>query len=146
MTPFDIALAFTLKHEGGYVVDKRPHGGPTNYGIKQSTYNAWLYEKSLPFQDVKTIPMGDVRSIYYSKYWIPAGCDTMTLDQAIAVFDFAVNSGVSRAVRYLGLSQGTEDYLNKREFFLKNLHDPANEKGWINRVEDLRRYIKDVQA
>ena len=39
LTPLQTALQFTLREEAGYVNNPRDHGGPTNHGITQTTYD-----------------------------------------------------------------------------------------------------------
>ena len=64
----------------------------------------------------------------------------------VVVFDFGINSGVSRAKRYLTLSQDPNKYLDLRAGFLKKIvqKKPSQQKflkGWLNRVENLRKII-----
>jgi len=64
------------------------------------------------------------------------------------LFDFAVNSGVARANRYLALSNNDLDiFLDKREIFYKRIAVGNNKrflKGWLNRLQALKDYLEGV--
>lgn len=136
---FEKALTFTLKAEGGFTVDR---GGPTNYGVTQTTYNAFLARKNLPLQSVKKITLDEAKRIYFEDYWLPAGCEDLPLKLSVAVFDFAVNSGVSRACRYYKKTDTWETYVEKRKDFLKGIGDRRYIKGWMNRITNLKNYLQ----
>jgi lysozyme family protein len=154
---YDAALKATLRYEGGKVDDPRDPGGRTAYGITQNTYNAWRYKQGLDRKDVFTISQDDVAAIYKQNYW-----DAINVD--IATFDFAVNSGVSRAAKYLqsivGVTQdgqiGPKTILacktyvanqltDKRLGFLKGLPTWGTfGRGWANRVNDVYSVVRDL--
>lgn len=100
------SLALVLAHEGGYVNHPKDPGGATNFGITQRVYDAYRKAHGLKQQSVKLISSTEVEQIYRNSYWklirgddLPAGLD-------YAVFDYAVNSGVGRALRYLQAGLG----------------------------------------
>jgi lysozyme family protein len=98
---FEPILKHILKSEGGYVNHPADRGGPTNYGITQSTYDGFRLSKSLPTRDVKEIGETEVEDIYRTQYWVPSGAAQVVRDDpwlALVLFDFAVNSGVRVAV------------------------------------------------
>lgn len=143
---FDIALKYTLQFEGGYVNDPADKGGATNKGITKAVYDEYRTKNSLPIQSVKNISDKEVQDIYYKQYWLASGCDKLSDKLAIVVFDFSVNSGVSRAKRYLTLTQDPNKYLDLRASFLKKIvqKKPSQQKflkGWLSRVENLRKII-----
>jgi len=83
--------------EGQYVNDPRDPGGPTNMGITNRTYDAWLGHH----RDVKLITKDEAAKILKTQYFdtvkggdLPAGLD-------YAVVDFAINSGPATAIKYL---------------------------------------------
>jgi lysozyme family protein len=158
------ALALVLAHEGGFVNHPKDPGGATNRGITQRVYDGFRRLKGLPARSVKYIEDVEVEAIYKRNYWglvrgdeLPAGVD-------YAVFDFAVNSGVSRAIKFLqaGLGFTGENvdgiigdmtlgrvfeaakaneellitkYCGERMRFLKSLGTfPTFGKGWTRRV------------
>lgn len=108
-TPFEKALAFTLKWEGGYVNDPRDPGGATNYGITQTTFSAWQRLKGLALRSVAKITRREVGEIYRERYWNACRCDEIpSWEIAVLLFDFAVHSGPKRAIRRLQSIIGAE--------------------------------------
>lgn len=144
---FDKALKFVLLHEGGYVNHKDDKGGATNKGITQATYNSWLRAKGQNIKDVRHITDAEVRQIYYSNYWVKAGCDKMSEKFAIAAFDTAVNMGVSRvseflkAAEYKYIEKFIFARINKYLEFAKVGNQKVFLQGWLNRVMDLVKYL-----
>ena len=141
--PFEIALAFTLRWEGGYSDHPTDPGGATHYGITQATYSKWLSKQGKPDAHVRNITMTEVRQIYYQEYWLKAGCDqTQPLPLAISVFDFAVNSGVGTALLFKEHTDNWVEYNSKRLAYLAALTNlwPTFGRGWANRVAALGEY------
>lgn len=101
MSGFTTALPFVLRMEGGYVNDPVDRGGATNKGITQATYSSWLSTQGRPSRPVREITDEEVEQIYHLCYWLPAKCDALPWPASAAVFDAAVNHGVSRATRML---------------------------------------------
>jgi lysozyme family protein len=127
-----------LKNEGGYVNNPKDPGGETNYGVTIAVARANGYAGSM-----RSIPMSIVEKIYRTKYWIAAGYngDTLAAGVDLAVFDYGVNSGPSRAAKALKASVGGSavDTVKKicasRTSFLHGLKTWATfGKGWARRV------------
>lgn len=97
---FDASLKYVLAHEGGYVNHPDDPGGATNLGITIGTLSQHLGRKATT-TDVKNISLTTASAIYRANYWDRARCDDLPSGLDYAVFDFAVNSGVSRAVQTL---------------------------------------------
>lgn len=103
-TPFDRALDHVLGFEGGYVDDRRDPGGATNLGITRKTLAKWRRISpwwKLPKSEVKALGQSEATQIYRAAYWEAARADAMPAGFSLALFDFAVNSGVGRAVKAL---------------------------------------------
>lgn len=98
---FKPSLALVLAHEGGFVNDPRDPGGATNQGVTQAVYDAYRKYHGLKTQSVKLIAPSEVSEIYSKNYWRLIRGDSLPCGLDYAVFDFAVNSGVTRAVKYL---------------------------------------------
>ena len=147
---FKKALQFVLKWEGGYVNNPNDKGGATNKGITQNTYNNWLKKHNRPFKDVKNISNSEVEEIYYNNYWLAAGCNKMTSKLAVLVFDTAVNMGISRAKQFLKAAQWRypDKFIQAREEKYKEFAQYGNQniflKGWLNRLNDLKNFIKQI--
>lgn len=92
--------------EGGKVDDPEDPGGRTNMGVTQRTYNQWRKGQKLPVRDVYQLEMGEWAAIMKSGFWdtvrgdeVPAGIDT-------TLADASVNSGPSRAIKFLQQALG----------------------------------------
>ena len=106
MDDFAKALPRILAYEGGKVDDPHDPGGRTNKGITQSTFNAYLREKSAAERDVYTITDAEVADIYKASYWDAVQADKLPVGVDLCVFDAAVNSGVGRSIKWLQQSLG----------------------------------------
>lgn len=148
---FDIAMRLVVGFEGGVSNDKADHGGLTNFGVTQATYNAYLNKKKLPLLAVTGITPDQVKDIY-REYWLESKADALPLKAAIVVFDMAINSGASRARRYWDLSHGDVwQFLALREQYYKTLvdKDPSQRKflhGWMNRLVHLREIVARIKV
>jgi lysozyme family protein len=95
---FDQAFDKLIGHEGGYTPGKGDPGGETCWGISKRSY---------PKLDIASLTQADAKAIYLRDYWRPAGCDLVPPAIAFDLFDMAVNSGVTRAVKTLQRTVGT---------------------------------------
>ncbi len=96
---YQASLALLLAHEGGYSNNPRDPGGPTNKGITQAVYDAYRHDKGLASQSVKLITDAEVAAIYTARYWAKIDGDELPAGVDYALFDYAVNSGPSKAVK-----------------------------------------------
>lgn len=154
-------MPWVFEEEGGYVDHPKDPGGATNLGITHRTLGAWR-GKAVTKQDVKNLKKPEAQDIYKSEYWNPIRGDQLPSGLDYAVFDFAINSGPSRAVRelqkILGVAQdgiigvqtlssikskNTVDLINKyidrRLSFLQGLSGwKTFGRGWSARVTRVR--------
>ncbi len=155
------ALKQVLKYEGGYVDHPKDPGGPTNKGVTQAVYDDWRKSQKLPTQSVRGIADSEVAAIYKNLYWDRISGDLLPSGVDFAVFDYAVNSGVSRAAKTLqsvvGVAQdgqigpatiqATKNYVamnvtNKRLAFMQSLSIWSTfGKGWSARIADVKNQI-----
>lgn len=160
------SLAAVLVHEGGYVNDPQDPGGATNKGVTQAVYDAFRGRAKQPRLSVKSISTAELEAIYRNEYWNRIKGDDLPAGVDYAVFDFAVNSGVNRASRYLQAVVGVEpdgaigprtvaaitdpkrtiDALSdKRLTFLRQLPTFGRfGNGWSARVGDVRIKAKGM--
>lgn len=101
---FEQAYRWVLQHEGGVSAHRLDPGGLTNKGITQRTYDAFRAGVGASKQSVRAIGDDEVARIYREQYAKPIWFDRLPSGVDYALFDFAVNSGVSRAVKMI---QGT---------------------------------------
>ena len=124
--------------------------GATNKGITQYTYNKWLILQGLPRKDVKFISNKEVEDIYYKEYWLKAGCNKMSKVFAVISFDTAVNMGTGRVQSFLREAnwRDPEAFLDARERKYKDFARVKSQakylNGWLNRLNDLRKFIKTL--
>jgi lysozyme family protein len=98
MASLQKALKQTLGYEGEYSNDPDDLGGETYYGISRvshPTWEGWLYidKKDKPPEEL-------IHKFYKTRFWDQIRGDEIS-DQDVAnnIFDFAVNAGVTRAVK-----------------------------------------------
>jgi lysozyme family protein len=100
---FDTCLTLVLKSEGGYVNNPADPGGRTNLGVTQATWEAYTGEPSSE-AEMRSLTPAMVAPLYKQKYWDVVCGDTLPAGVDYAVFDYAVNSGTSRAAKALQMS------------------------------------------
>lgn len=137
---FITCLEETLKWEGGYTNHPLDPGGPTNLGIIQERYDQYNKDLGLPHKSVTQITKAEAVDIYKRYYWDAVDGDNLPSGLDMAVFDFGVNSGPSRALRLLEKTRNIDTYMNEREKFLRSLRTfPTFGKGWIRRTTGIRK-------
>lgn len=92
MSRFDEVFNRVIGAEGGYVNDPRDPGGETKYGISKRQY---------PTEDIKNLTLDRAKEIYRADYWSKIGGDNLPPPIDEFIFDYAVNSGVSKASKAL---------------------------------------------
>ncbi len=93
---FDTAFDTLLKHEGGYSNHVDDKGGATMWGITESVARAHGYTG-----DMRSLPVEFAKRVYKATYWDAVKADELPAQVRYSVFDAAVNSGVSRATKWL---------------------------------------------
>lgn len=164
---YKTAIEFVAKWEGwkhgnGYSNHPLDAGGPTAYGITQKTYDGWRRHKNRPLQGVEKMQVEEALEIYREMYWdvytrMPGSnldLDRERPDFAICVFDSGVNCGTNRAFRWANESLKQQDPtkhllgLRERHYIqLAEKHPSQNAflKGWINRLNDLKKLVQIIQ-
>ena len=104
---FDV-IPLVLKHEGGFVNDPRDAGGATNKGITIKTFQRYI-KPSGTVEDLKRLTTEQAVVVYKRQYWDAVSADLLPRGVDYAVFDFAVNSGPSRAARSLQRVVGAKE-------------------------------------
>ena len=104
---FEAALHQVLRHEGGYVDHPADPGGATKYGITRAVLAAWR-KAEVSKADMRALTSAQAGEIYHARYWQAVRADELPQGLDFAMFDFAVNSGPSRAIRFLQAVLGVE--------------------------------------
>lgn len=105
---FEKCLALTLAYEGGFVDSPTDPGRATMCGVTQAVYDAYRDSRKQARQSVRLSTPAERTTIYRDRYWDLSKCDALPSGVDLAVFDFAVNSGVSRAVKTLQAIVGVD--------------------------------------
>ena len=158
MTAFDLAFDRLLGHEGGYTAGEGDPGGETQWGISKRSY---------PNEDIKALTIDDAKLIYRRDFWNRIHADELPPALAFQVFDFAVNSGIETAVRYLQRALGVADdghfgpitraaaakmsesdavmrfAAERIEFYCRLSTFGTFGKGWVRRVAQNLRYAAE---
>jgi lysozyme family protein len=159
MDNFDKCLDMLLKHEGGFVDHPDDPGGMTNLGVTKKTYDAF-FGTDISEEEMRALTKADVSSLYEERYWNKCKCSELPSGVDWAVFDWAVNSGPSRAAKSLQRAVGAfedgsigpmtlqavkadntvnilEAMACDREAFYRALkHFPTFGRGWLRRNEE----------
>ena len=160
---FEQCLALVLKEEGGFVNNPKDPGGMTNLGVTKAVWEKWVGHEATE-AEMRALGPQDVAPLYKTNYWDKIGGDSLLLGIDYAVFDMAVNSGVSRAAKTLQQVLGVTpvdgqigpatlracEEANAREVatrvcearlaFLQSLSTYATfGRGWSSRVSEVER-------
>jgi lysozyme family protein len=158
-TAFDLLMI----NEGGYVNDPKDSGGETKYGISKKAY---------PYVDIPNLTIEQAKEIYKKDYWDRCKCDYLPDCLSVAVFDFAVNSGTDRAIKYLQMAitgitvdgiignqtigaanrvpirKVLKQYMDYRtDFIYRWAQNPKNKKFEqviIKRIEKVRKFCEEL--
>lgn len=102
---FDTVFERSVSHEDGYVNDPNDPGGETKWGISKRSY---------PHLNIASLTREQALELYRRDFWERLGGETVIGNGdydgvAFQLFDFALNSGVETAVRYLQRALGVAD-------------------------------------
>lgn len=147
MTSFDQAFDRLIGFEGKYSFDDRDPGGETRWGVSKRSY---------PAVDIKNLTLQGAKTIYCRDFWLPLADAHPAIK--FQVFDFAVNGGLSCAIRKLQAAIGVADdghwgpvsaqalasldvndvllrfNAQRLRFYTSLSNFPVFGKGWVNRV------------
>lgn len=158
---FSRALDAVLDYEGGFVDHPKDPGGPTNLGVTLVNFRRFVKPDGT-VDDLKKLTREQAGVVYRRNYWDEVMASSLPDGVDFAVFDFAVNSGPSRAAKFLQRLVGAKmdgkigpetlaavekadkralirDFCDERMAFLQGL--PAFStfgKGWKSRVDKVR--------
>jgi lysozyme family protein len=157
---FEKSLTELLKHEGGFVNHPSDPGGATNLGVTQAVWEDWI-DRAVSEENMKALTPAKVAPLYREMYWDRIKGDKLPSGVDYCVFDAAVNSGVSRAAKWLQTTVGAvadgaigeqtlrqvlltnplmiiDKYSANRLAFLQRLATwPTFGKGWERRVKEV---------
>jgi lysozyme family protein len=70
-------------------------------GVIQRVYNSYRRNKQMGPRSVELLTQAELEDIYRTMYWNQIRGDSLPVGLDYCVFDFAVNSGPSRAIKFL---------------------------------------------
>jgi len=170
---FDACFAKVIQSEGGYVNDPADRGGETNLGVTIDAWGTYL-KRAIQPGEMKALQQETVKPFYKSMYWDLVKCDDLPVGVDYAVFDFAVNAGVSRAAKFLQRAVGAVDdgvigsgtlgrvaktdpaklldnFSDQKQRFYNGLaaNNPSQQKflkGWLARVDHVQDAAESMLA
>jgi lysozyme family protein len=101
---FDRAFDLLLGHEGAYSRHPSDPGGETMYGVTRKVAIQEGYTG-----DMHVLPREFAKGVYRRRYWDAVKADSLPDDLRFSLFDAAVNSGVSQAVKWLQIAVDVVD-------------------------------------
>ncbi len=104
---FEECMARLLEHEGGYVWHAQDPGGETNFGVTRAVYEQYVGRQVMN-GEMEGLTHDDVYPIYKENYWDAVRGDDLPSGVDWSTFDWAVNSGKSRASKALQRIVGVE--------------------------------------
>lgn len=161
-TNFEYAFQLLLEIEKGFVNDPKDPGGMTNLGVTKAVWEEWKGQ-IVDEATMRGLTPEMVAPLYKAKYWNPCRGDELPSGLDICVFDFAVNSGVKRAIKLLQRCVNAEEdgiigkntmtaifalnpeeiidrYCSERQTFLESLSNfSIYGKGWTRRVAEVKQ-------
>jgi len=124
---FEAAFSLVVGIEAGYVNDPQDPGGETKFGVSKRAY---------PNLDIAQLNLEEAKTIYQRDYWTKCHCETLAWPWALALFDCAINQGVSTALHLQALFPGDLiKFLAERGVrYAESKGFPHDGRGWMRRL------------
>lgn len=97
---WDLCFELVLKSEGDFSDNPKDPGGMTNLGVTKRNWERYL-DRNVSEAEMRALTPEVVKPFYKSKYWDKIRGDDLPSGIDYAAYDFAVNSGVNRASKWL---------------------------------------------
>ena len=104
---FEQCMGWLLEHEGGFINHPSDPGGETNFGVTRAVYEQYVGRQVMD-GEMEGLTHDDVYPIYKENYWDAVRGDDLPSGVDWSTFDWAVNSGKSRASKALQRIVGVE--------------------------------------
>lgn len=109
---FNTAFDKLIDREGSYTSDYKDRGNWTTGIIGKGDLNGTKYgisAMSYPHLNIKNLSRDDAKKIYKRDFWDKMRLSDLPDDISFDMFDTAVNSGISRAVKILQKTVGSKE-------------------------------------
>jgi len=150
---FETAFDLLITHEGGFSNHPDDPGGATMYGVTEQVARAEGYTGAM-----RDLTLDFAKQVYRKRYWDACRCDQMPDQLRYPLFDAAVNSGPSQAIKWLQAAVGVkadgaigpvtqqavnmaapqptrQKMIGNRLRFMTQLSNwPSFSKGWARRI------------
>ena len=150
---FETAFDLLITHEGGFSNHPDDPGGATMYGVTEVVARAEGY-----IGPMRELSLDFAKQVYRKRFWDACRCDQMPDVIRYPLFDAAVNSGPSQAIKWLQVAAGVkadgvigpitqqtvnvlpaqvtrQKMIGNRLRFMTNLNNwPSFSKGWARRI------------
>ena len=150
---FETAFDLLITHEGGFSNHPDDPGGATMYGVTEVVARAEGYTGPM-----RELTLDFAKQVYRKRYWDACRCDQMPDVLRYPLFDAAVNSGPSQAIKWLQAAVGVkadgaigpvtqqavnmaapqptrQKMIGNRLRFMTQLSNwPSFSKGWARRI------------
>ena len=100
---FNRAFDLLITHEGGFSNHPDDPGGATMYGVTEVVARAEGYTGPM-----RELSLDFAKQVYKKRYWDACKCDQMPDVIRYPLFDAAVNSGPSQAIKWLQIAAGVK--------------------------------------
>lgn len=125
MSFFQAAFQVVVGVEGGYTPPGTDDpGGETKFGISKRAY---------PNLDIANLTLEAAQAIYLKDYWTPAGCDSLSWEMALCLFDGAVNQGLGYE-HTLTHGDAIEVMAQRALRYARNPRFAEDGHGWLRRL------------
>lgn len=150
---FERAFDLLITHEGGHSNHPDDPGGATMYGVTEVVARAEGY-----IGPMRELSLDFAKQVYRKRFWDACRCDQMPDVIRYPLFDAAVNSGPSQAIKWLQAAVGVkadgaigpvtqqavnmaapqptrQKMIGNRLRFMTQLSNwPSFSKGWARRI------------
>lgn len=168
---WDKVFEIVIGVEGGYQCLINDRGNWTSGKIGVGELKGTKYgicAMSYPHLDIENLSLEEAKQIYKKDYWDKCKCDYLPNALSLAVFDYAVNSGIKQAIKDLQRSLGVtvdgiignqtigaantkplkeiyQDYLFRRlNFMITHCDWQTNGKGWGKRINTINLKCEEL--
>lgn len=110
MSSYDSAFQRVIGHEAGFQNNPKDRGNWTSGIIGQGELRGTKYgisAMSYPDLDIKNLTLAEAKAIYKRDFWDLCRGDSLPSEVAFNVFDGAINSGVTRSIKWLQEAVGS---------------------------------------